>query len=125
MRLADHFVPPKTLIDMNFISSIIKFILGLFSSSKPDGPTPTTVNPPAVTPKPEEQAPVEPVPDPIVIKAPVIPITAEVMSHTLVLGNYDDHLSEENYIKPFLKTYHGRIIDREKHSQMRNGDLFG
>lgn len=125
MRLADHFVPPKTLIDMNFISSIIKFILGLFSSAKPKGPTPPPVDPPIVRPKPEEKPLVKPEPEPIIIKAPIIPLTEELMSQTLVLGNYDDHLSEEDYIKPFLKTYHGRIIDREKHSQMRNGDLFG
>ena len=43
---------------------------------------------------------------------------------SLALACYDDHLSADNYIKPLLKEYHTRISDREKFSQMRNGDLF-
>lgn len=107
---------------MSFINAIIQFILGLIGKKDPGSTGPT---PAPVAPIPVVKPPAKPEPEPIVIKAPVTPITDEVMSHTLILGNYDDHLSEKDYIKPFLKTYHTRIIDPEKHSQMRNGDLFG
>ena len=110
---------------MSFINAIIQFILGLIGKKDPGNTGPTSVNPAPVAPIPVVKPPAKPEPKPIVIKAPVTPITDEVMSHILVLGNYDDHLSEKDYIKPFLKTYHKRIIDAEKHSQMRNGDIFG
>lgn len=109
---------------MNFIKTILDLLLSIFGgkkkTTKPTTPTvepPKTVTPP---PPPEPTLPPEPevqLPDPI-------PITEEVMKQTLSLANYDDHLSADNYIKPFLKQYHTRISGTKKLSHMRSGDLF-
>lgn len=107
---------------MNFINSIIQFLLGLFGGNKKK---PDPISPPTPRPQPK---PIDPVPEEITIPTvqlpDPVPITEEVMKQTLSLANYDDHLSKEDYIKPFLKEYHTRISGTKKLTNMRSGDLF-
>ncbi|MEZ5038803.1 MAG: peptidoglycan-binding domain-containing protein [Saprospiraceae bacterium] len=105
---------------MNFIKHIIAFFVKLFSRKTEENPTTKEPTPITVVTPPPPQEPEKPK-EPLI---PAIPITEEVMQETLCLGHYDDHLSEEDYIKPFLKQYHQRIIEKEKFTKMRNGDLF-
>lgn len=109
---------------MNFFTSIANLIAGIFGRKKkvPD-PVKPQVAPPVITPDPADVQPVTP-PEPEVQLPDPMPITDEAMKHTLSLANYDDHLSKEEYIKPFLKEYHTRISGNKKLSHMRHGDLF-
>lgn len=109
---------------MNFIKTILNFLLNLFGGKKqtieptqPSVKPPVTVSDPEETQTPSPSAPEVQLPDPI-------PITEEAMKQTLTLACYDDHLSAENYIQPFLKEYHTRITGTKKLTHMRSGDLF-
>ncbi len=109
---------------MNFIKTILNILLSIFGGKKNTAePVKPSVVPPVPTVNPADSKPPAP-PEPAVKLPDPIAITEEVMQQTLFLANYDDHLSADDYIKPFLKAYHGRITSNKKLNHMRSGDLF-
>lgn len=106
---------------MYIVQAIIKFFIRLFfGGGKPDPvkPNPKPEEPDVQDPKPEEPEEVEPEPE-----TNDYPITPEIMSFTLCLGNYDDDVKKAD-VQALLDVYHARIKNIVKPGQLRDGDMF-
>ena len=104
---------------MNFISSIIKFILSLFGGNKP------TTKPKPVSIEPAVEPPPPVVEEPKFIVDPM-PIEASHVATKIYLGHCDEGVPEEN-LKALMKAYHRNmwgVKESVKSSKFRHGDLF-